>query len=285
MSRDGSESNAHAAAQNASNAHASNSHADELAMLKQRLAESQKMAILGELVSTTTHEFNNVLMTIINYAKMGMRHQDAATRDKAFDKILAASQRAAKITSGVLGYARKGTQAMEPTDMHRLIDDTLVLLEREMTKYRVKIETKLMPVPEARVNRTEIQQVMMNLLVNARQAMPNGGRILVQLTFDATTQTVDLMIRDSGAGIAPENLRRIFDPYFTTKSGPDASGKGGTGLGLSACRDIIEAHHGKIRVESSVGVGTAITLKLPVAAPVAAPVTPSHIPTPGGVNV
>ncbi len=254
-------------------------------MLKQRLAESQKMAILGELVSTTTHEFNNVLMTIINYAKMGMRHQDAATRDKAFDKILAASQRAAKITSGVLGYARKGTQAMEPTDMHRLIDDTLVLLEREMSKYRVKIETKLLPVPEARVNRTEIQQVMMNLLVNARQAMPNGGRILVQLTFDATTQTVDLMIRDSGAGIAPENLRRIFDPYFTTKSGPDASGKGGTGLGLSACRDIIEAHHGKIRVESSVGVGTAITLKLPVAAPVPAPVMPAVVTSPSGVNV
>ncbi|HEX3870004.1 MAG TPA: ATP-binding protein [Pirellulales bacterium] len=253
---------------------------EELALLKRRLAEAQKMATLGELVSTTTHEFNNVLMTIINYAKMGMRHHDAATRDKSFEKILAASQRAAKITTGILAFARKGGTSMEPTDMQRLVDDALVLLEREMTKYRIKVETKFVPAPEARINRTQIQQVLMNLLVNARQAMPNGGRILVQISHDSTAQTVDVMIRDTGTGIAPDNLRRMFDPYFTTKSGPDASGKGGTGLGLSTCRDIIEAHQGKIRVESTIDVGTAITIKLPVAVTVAAPLTPAVIATP-----
>ena len=104
--------------------------------------------------------------------------------------------------------------------------------------------------------------------------MPQGGVILVQLSHDPQTDTVDLYVRDNGTGIPPETLRHIFEPFYTTKSGPDASGKGGTGLGLAACRDIVEAHHGKIRVESAVGKGTAFTIKLPAhhPAPVAAPI-------------
>ncbi len=113
----------------------------------------------------------------------------------------------------------------------------------------------------------------MNLLVNARQAMSGGGHVWLRLGHDAAGDTVDLTIRDTGSGIAPEKLPRIFDRYFSTKSGPDSSGKGGTGLGLSFCRDVIEAHHGRIRVESSVGKGTAITLKLPaVRQPAPAPI-------------
>ena len=250
----------------------------QMAMLKQQLADAQKMAALGELVGTTTHEINNILKTVINYAKMGMRQHDAATRDKAFEKILSASQRAAKITTGILAFARNRSQSFEATDMPRMIDDTLVLLEREMIKYRVKVETKLAPVPEVWANRTQIQQILMNLLINARQAMPQGGRILVQLSHDTQSQTVDLMVRDTGCGMTPETLRRIFEPYFSTKSGPDASGKGGTGLGLATCRDIVEAHRGKIRVESTPGVGTAFTIKLPTVE-AAAPKTAAPIVT------
>lgn len=244
---------------------------EQVAFLKQQLFEAQKLTALGELVSTTTHEFNNVLTTIINYAKMGQRHRDDATRDKAFDKIMAAGQRAAKITNGILGFARNRPQGFEPTDMVKLVDDSLMLLEREMSKYRVAVERQIQPVPLGLVNANQIQQVLMNLLVNARQAMTSGGTIWVRLTHDAVNDTVDLMIRDNGGGIPAEKLPRIFDRYFTTKSGPDASGKGGTGLGLSFCRDVIEAHQGRIRVESTVGKGTAFTLKLPVARQVEAP--------------
>ena len=134
-----------------------------------------------------------------------------------------------------------------------------------MSKYRVAIEKQFQIVPSAMVNTNQIQQVLMNLLVNARQAMPGGGRILIRLSHDAAHNTVDLMVRDSGGGIPADKLPRIFDRFFTTKSGPDASGKGGTGLGLSFCRDVIEAHQGRIRVESTVGKGTAFTLKLPAA--------------------
>jgi len=259
----------------------------QVAILRQQLAQAQTLTALGELVSTTTHEFNNVLMTIINYAKMGMRHRDNATRDKCFEKIFNAGNRAAKITNTVLGMARNRSTGQEPTDLRKLVENTLMLLEREMNKYRIAVDKVFKPVPEACVNGNQIQQVLLNLLINARQAMPRGGRLLIRIAYDSDNDMVDLVVRDYGCGIPAEKLPRIFDSFFTTKSGPDASGKGGTGLGLSMCRDIIEAHQGQIRVASTVGKGTAFTLKLPSVTkaagrpPAAAPVV-SQPPVPGG---
>lgn len=245
----------------------------QIESLKAQLVQAQKLTALGELVGTTTHEFNNVLMTILNYARMGMRHKDEATRDKAFDKIHTAAQRAAKITNSVLGMARNRSAGLEPTDLKVLIEETLVLLERELSKYRISVETHFADVPPVSAIGNQIQQVVLNLLINARQAMQSGGRVIIRIEHDAANRMVDLVIRDSGPGIPQDKLRRIFEPFFTTKAGPDETGKGGTGLGLSACRNIIEAHRGRIRVESTVGKGTQFTIKLPVAdAPVAAPI-------------
>lgn len=260
----------------------------QVEILKQQLAQAQNLTALGELVSTTTHEFNNVLMTIINYAKYGLRHQDKASREKAFEKILAAGNRAAKITNGVLGVARNRSTGQDATDLAKVVEDSLVLLEREMNKYRIKVEKQYGDVPEAYVNGNQIQQVLLNLLINARQAMPSGGRLLIKISYDQATDMVELMVRDFGCGIPTEKLPHIFDRFYSTKSGPDASGKGGTGLGLSMCRDIIEAHHGRIRVDSSPGVGTAFTLKLPSVTKAAArrtvpraPIAPPTIPISG----
>lgn len=239
--------------------------AERVQILQQQLREAQKLTALGELASTTTHEFNNVLMTIINYAKIGLRHKDAPTRDKAFEKILAAGNRAAKITNGVLGLARNRSESREPTDLIPLVDDAMVLLEREMNKYRIRVDKQFQPVPPVLVCGNQIQQVLLNLLINARQAMPNGGRIVIRTAWDEASGMVDLTVRDSGSGIPQEKLARIFDRFYSTKRGPDASGKGGTGLGLAMCRDIIQSHEGRIRVESTVGKGTAFTLRLPVA--------------------
>jgi signal transduction histidine kinase len=240
---------------------------DETEALRQQLLQAQRLSSVGALASSVAHEFNNILTTIINYAKLGLRHTDAATREKAFEKILAAGNRAAKITTGVLGFARNRSTSFEPTDLSRVVEDSLMLLEREMTKYRIKVEKQLDPVPSAWANGNQIQQVLLNLLINARQAMANGGLIVVRLSYDEQTDLIDLMVRDTGSGIPQETLRKIFDPFFTTKSGPDDSGKGGTGLGLAMCRDIIEAHHGRIRVDSTPGRGTAFTLKLPTKRP------------------
>jgi signal transduction histidine kinase len=248
---------------------------DQVAILQEQLTQAQKLTALGELVSTTTHEFNNVLMTIINYAKIGLRHRDQATRDKALEKILAASQRAAKITNGVLGVARNRSGSFEATDLVGLVEESLILLDREFHKYRISVEKQLAAVPAAMANANQIQQVLLNLLINARQAMSNGGRIFIRLEHDRANDMVDLVVRDTGEGISPEKLRRIFDPFYSTKKGPDDSGKGGAGLGLSSCRNIIEAHRGRIRVESTVGKGTAFTLKLPVARKQPAPARPA----------
>lgn len=233
--------------------------------LRAQLAQAQRMAALGELLSTTTHEFNNLLMTIINYAQLGLRHKDQPTRDKALEKILAAGQRAAKVTQSVLGMARNRSNGLEATDLTRLLEDSLVLLERELMKHRITLEKQFQPVPEVWANGNQLQQVILNLIINARQAMTAGGTLTLKLEFDPASKMVDLVVRDTGTGIPADQLPRIFDAYYTTKKGPDESGKGGTGLGLSSCRAIIEAHQGRIRVESTVGRGTAFTIKLPIA--------------------
>jgi two-component system, NtrC family, sensor kinase len=235
----------------------------ELANLRQQLDQSQRMAMIGELTSTTTHEFNNLLMTILNYAKLGLRHKDEPTRDKSLQRILDAANRAAKITGSILTMARSRNGQLENTQLRPLVEDALMLLEREFRKYRVGLEHKLDETPEVMANASQMQRLLLNLLVNARQATAEGGQVKVLLQYDSEQKEVVLSIRDTGTGISPEVLPRIFDPYFTTKSGPDASGKGGNGIGLASCKEIVDSHQGRIRVESSLGKGTAFIVRLP----------------------
>ncbi|MDO5567081.1 MAG: ATP-binding protein [Planctomycetia bacterium] len=234
--------------------------------LEDQLERMEQLTAIGELASTTTHEFNNILTMIINYAQMGMRHKDEETRNKSFEKILGAAQKASKITATVLGLARNRKPGFEPTDLTSLTEDVLLLLEREMTKYRIAVERKFKPVPEILANANQIQQILVNLLINARQAMQNGGRLVIRIGMTETNDAVELVVRDYGTGISADKLPHIFDAFYTTKSGPDASGKGGSGLGLSLCKNIMEVHHGKIRVESTPGKGTAFTLRFPLPA-------------------
>ena len=231
----------------------------EIEYLRSELEKARRMASIGELTSTTTHEFNNLLMTMLNYAKMGLRHKDEATRDKALQRIFDSANRASKITNTVLAMARNRGAHKEPTCLKSLIEDTLLLLEREFRKFRIQLELDLKPTVELPLFANDIQRVLVNLLVNARQATPEGGFVRISLMQDS--DDVVLTVRDNGQGIPAETLPRIFDPYFTTKSGPDSTGKGGTGIGLSSCKEIIDAHGGKIRVESSVGKGTAFILR------------------------
>ncbi len=234
--------------------------------LKGELRKMQAMASLGELTSTATHEFNNMLMTVINYAKLGLRNQDAESRDKALTKILDASTRAAKITNTILAQARNRSESMEPTDLREVVEGAMFLLEREMRKYRVAVEVEIDPnTPPAMASGNQIQRVLLNLMINARQAISEGGTVLIRLCPSSENGFVELTVRDSGSGIPREKLTHIFDAFYTTKDGPDESGKGGTGLGLAACKEIIDAHAGRIRVESSVGVGTAFIIRLPIA--------------------
>jgi signal transduction histidine kinase len=236
----------------------------EADQLRQQLLHAQRLSSVGALASSVAHEFNNILTTIINYAKLGLRAEgDEAARTQALEKILKGSQRAATIINSMLGFARNHSTQREMTDIVRLVEEVLVLTEKDLSKHRIQVETKYPDHPEAPVIRGQIEQILLNLIINARQAMPRGGRLRIEVRRNEPTQMAEIRIVDSGCGIPPEQLRLIFEPFYTTKE-PDEHGHGGTGLGLSVCRQIIEQHQGRIRVESVVGQGSTFTVKLPM---------------------
>ena len=232
--------------------------------LRRQVLELQRISGLGMIAGGICHELNNLLTPILNYAKLGLRNEDPAYRTRAFEKILEAAQQAGQITGGVLGLARPSGETRVPTDLAALAEQVLRLTRKDLMEHRVTLDYQARERPRARVNPAQIQQVLFNLENNARQAMPRGGRMVVQVGLDSSGRMAELVVADSGVGIDPAGLRRIFEPFFTTKTSPDASGLGGTGLGLSVCREIIEAHKGRIRATSKVGVGTTFCLKLPL---------------------
>jgi signal transduction histidine kinase len=236
--------------------------------LRRQVIALQRISSLGVLAGGVFHELNNALTPILNYAKLGLRNSDPAYRERALTQIVEAAQRAAMITRGMLGLSRPGNVShREPTDMVRLVEEVVTLVKKDMARYRVRLDVKAAGKLYARVNPAQIQQVLLNLLINARQAMPGGGLVRVRLGLDTAGRLAEISVADAGIGIAPADLRRIFEPFFSTKTEPDAAGQGGTGLGLSVCRDIVEAHHGRLRAESRLGQGSTFTIILPACPP------------------
>jgi signal transduction histidine kinase len=239
----------------------------EAEQLREQLLRAQRLSSVGTLASSVAHEFNNILTTIINYAKVGLRPNcDDAGRVQSLEKILKGSQRAATIISSMLGFARNHSTQRTMTDLVELVEEVLVLTEKDLSKHQVHVEKKYYAHPTVPVVRGQIEQILLNLIINARQAMPRGGRLLIEVRENKALQTAEVKICDTGVGIPPEQLRLIFEPFYTTKE-PDDHGHGGSGLGLSVCRQIIEQHQGRIRVESLVGKGTKFTVKLPLNVP------------------
>jgi signal transduction histidine kinase len=238
----------------------------EADQLREQLLRAQRLSSVGTLASSVAHEFNNILTTIMNYAKLGLRPDtDEPSRLHALDKILKGSQRAAVIISSMLGFARNTSTHREMTDLAGLVEEVLVLTDKDLKKHQIRVETKLHGRPCAPVVRGQIEQILINLIINARQAMPRGGHLCIEVADNPRTGMAEIHVLDTGVGIPPDQLRLIFEPFYTTKT-PDEHGHGGSGLGLSVCRQIIEQHQGRIRVESKVGKGSKFTVKLPLTA-------------------
>lgn len=236
--------------------------ASETEALRQQLLQAQRLSSVGELASSIAHEFNNILTTIINSAKLGMRNADVGEKQQAFERVVKAGQRAAVIAGGMLGFARKSGTHRQKCDIARLVEEVLILTEKDLMKHRVQVDTRFLARPSVWAVPGQIEQILVNLVINARQAMPTGGRLRIEVRESASGDMVEVKVSDTGVGIPPDQLRLIFEPFFTTKQ-PDEYGRGGTGLGLSVCRQIIEHHHGRIRAESVVGKGSTFTVKLP----------------------
>jgi signal transduction histidine kinase len=236
-----------------------------IAELRQQVIALQRISSLGVLAGGVFHELNNALTPILNYAKLALRNPDPAYRERALKQIVESADRAATISRGMLSLARPGAgfAEREPADLAQLVEEVILLVAKDLAKHRVRIDVKVVGTPRARVDSAQIQQVLINLLINARQAMPQGGVVRLRVETAAAGRRVEISVSDNGLGIAPADLRRIFEPFYSTKKGPDAAGQGGTGLGLAVCRDIVEAHHGRIRAESRPGQGSTFTIILP----------------------
>ncbi len=241
----------------------------ERVTLETQLAQADKLSSIGLLAAGVAHEINTPLAVISSYAQMLSKQLKGDARlGPVLDKITRQSFRAAEIANGLLNFSRTSTTEFRETHLNQVIRDTLSLLEHQFKTAKVIVDLDLAEgLPSIHGNPGKLQQVFLNLLLNAKEAMPDGGRLRVATHFDAPnghSGHVSALVADSGSGIAPEHLKRIYDPFFTTKTLAKPGDRRGTGLGLSVSYGIIQEHAGKIHVESAIGVGTTFHLEFPL---------------------
>ncbi len=235
----------------------------ERVTLETQLAQADKLSSIGLLAAGVAHEINTPLAVISSYAQMLSKQLRSDARlGPVLDKITQQSFRAAEIANGLLNFSRTSTTEFRETDLNQVIRDTLSLLEHQFKTAQIVVDLNLAEqLPAIHGNPGKLQQVFLNLLLNAKEAMPGGGSLRVSTLVNGH---VEALITDSGSGIAPEHLKRIYDPFFTTKTTPRPGDRRGTGLGLSVSYGIIQEHAGKIHVESAVGAGTTFHLEFPL---------------------
>jgi hypothetical protein len=229
--------------------------------LEEQLQISEKMASIGLLAAGVAHEVNTPLTGISSYTQMLLEQAEVDDpRTPLLQKIERQTFRAAKIVNGLLNLARPAQTEFGPVDVNAVINDVIALLEHQLRGARIQVRRELSPTPPVVLGiEHKLQQVFLNLLLNARDAMPSGGWLSVSSRVEDGRVVVE--VGDTGAGIAQEHLSRIYDPFFTTK--PIGQG---TGLGLAITYGIVQEHHGTITCRSSAGQGTTFVIDLPAAA-------------------
>ena len=235
----------------------------ERVSLETQLAQADKLSSIGLLAAGVAHEINTPLAVISSYSQMLSKQlRGDAQLGPLLDKITQQSFRAAEIANGLLNFSRTSTTEFRNTNLNQVIRDTLSLLDHQFKTAQIVVDLALAEdLPPIHGNPGKLQQVFLNLLLNAKEAMPGGGQLRVATLANGH---VEATVNDSGSGIAPENLKRIYDPFFTTKTTPKPGDRRGTGLGLSVSYGIIQEHAGKIHVESAVGAGTTFHLEFPL---------------------
>ncbi len=232
----------------------------ELRETQDQLVVSEKLASLGKMAAGVAHEINNPLTTIlINTHLLLERPGRDADEGEALNLIADETTRCAGIVRGLLDFARLTPSQAVPTDINDIIDRTLLLLEKQALVRNIQIEKALdRTLPPIEVDKNKIQQVFSNLAINACEAMPRGGTLVVGSLMCRDGTHIEITFTDTGVGISKENIPRLFDPFFTTKSF-------GTGLGLAVSYGIIRQRGGTILVRSTVGKGTVFTVRIPLA--------------------
>jgi two-component system, NtrC family, sensor kinase len=232
--------------------------------LESQLSQADKLSSIGLLAAGVAHEVNTPLAVISSYAQMLSKQlQGDQQKSGLLEKITRQTFRASEIVNNLLNFSRTSGTEFTEVDVNKIIADTLALLEHQFKTTKIKVQDELAPhLPPIQGNAGRLQQVFLNLFLNARDAMTNGGTLRIA---SSNGDGVSVMVSDTGTGIAQEHIQRIYDPFFTTKTTPrEGQPNRGTGLGLSVTYGIIQEHAGKIRVESRPGEGTTFYVDFPL---------------------
>jgi PAS domain S-box-containing protein len=230
--------------------------------LESQLSQAEKLSSIGLLAAGVAHEVNTPLAVISSYSQMLSKQLNGDKKNsEVLDKIIKQTFRASEIVNNLLNFSRTSGTEFGEVDVNKVIHDTLNLLEHQFKVAKVKVQDEMAREPaQIYGNAGKLQQVFLNLFLNAKDAMPHGGTLTVLTRMD---RIVQVCVSDTGSGIAQEHIDRIYDPFFTTKTSPK-DGRKGTGLGLSVTYGIIQEHAGKIRVDSNLGAGTKFLLEFPL---------------------
>ena len=227
-----------------------------------QLFHFERLASVGRLAAGAAHEINNPLAVISGKAQLLLMGEQDPSRVASLNAVIDQSMRISKIISDLMGYARPAEPEVADHNLQAMVDNAFYMAQHRLPDHHTETEIDIAEdLATLRVDARQIEQVLVNLFVNAIQAMEGLGKLTVQATHEESTNTVSIQVTDTGPGIPPEDLSRIFDPFFTTKREGE-----GTGLGLAVSHRIVESHGGRLTVASRVGQGTTFTLQLPYTA-------------------
>ncbi|MGH9595818.1 MAG: sensor histidine kinase, partial [Edaphobacter sp.] len=233
--------------------------------LEAQLTQSEKLSSIGLLAAGVAHEVNTPLAVISSYTQMLTKHmRDDERLAPVLEKITQQTFRASEIVNGLLNFSRTSGTEFTSLNLNDLLGDTVALLDHQFKTSQIRVETNFDPnLARIHGNQGKLQQVILNLMLNAKDAMFGTTNATLKIaTFNGSGRVL-VRIQDSGSGIEREHLHRIYDPFFTTKVKPQEGEHKGTGLGLAVSYGIMQEHAGKIHVESELGVGTAFQLEFP----------------------
>ena len=233
----------------------------ERSQFQAQLGEYEKYAALTQLALGAAHEINNPLLGILSHLELELKNAEPAERAE-IEQCIEAARRISVTLRSLMNYARPGPLVLSKVNLHRLVSDTLAFLQHQPMLHGRILQNLVPPdLPFVRVDANQLSQVVMNLLLNAAQATPEGGRITVSADRLPSGEAVEIRIVDTGYGIPPDVLPHVFEPFFTTKRGK------GTGLGLSISQAYVKSHNGEIQIKSAPQSGTTVTITLPVRQP------------------
>lgn len=235
---------------------------EQLEAVHAKLNQSEKMAAVGLLAAGVSHEFNNIIASMYGFAQIAVKNEKY--KDKLVQIVIEQCKRACEITEGLLSFSKQKGDTAELADIHKIIDSVLALTSTALENEGIEVVKQYGTIPKTMMAAGKIQQVFMNIIINARHAIEKNGTITICTYLSEDQKWLHATFADTGIGIKEENLKKIFEPFYTTKGSFGGGTQPGTGIGLALCYNIVQQHGGDITLVSKYGEGTCFDVMLPV---------------------